>query len=56
MRVGATIVAVEKQHYVLCVAELDVTVTHIKILNVAQLCFYDKLLSQATIKLKYVCM
>ena len=38
-RVHVTIVAVERQQCITCVAELYITVKYIKILSVAQQCF-----------------
>ena len=41
-----TIVAVGTQQCILCVVELHVTVSYIKILSVAQQCFYGKFISR----------
>ena len=48
-RVRVTNVEVERQHWILCVVELHVPVAHVKILNVAEQCFYGKFISPAII-------
>jgi len=48
--VRITIVAVETQQCILCVVGLHVTVNYIKILSVAQQCFYSKVMLPAKIK------
>jgi hypothetical protein len=45
---GMTTVA--RQQFLLCIVELHVTVNNTMILNVAQKCFYSKIMSPATTK------
>jgi hypothetical protein len=45
-RVHVTIVAVGTQQCIFCVVEIHVTVNYIKILSVAQQCFYGKFISR----------
>jgi hypothetical protein len=52
--VRVTIVAVETQQCVACTDELHVTVNNIRILRVAQKCFYGEFMSPAAMKLTWV--
>jgi hypothetical protein len=50
-RVRVTIVAVETQQCIACTDELHVNVNNIRIISVAEKCFYGEFMSLAAIKL-----